>query len=126
MSDARRLPEIHVPAHWTDRAHEWAARIGTLPFESTVDDVAMILEAAMQEAARLTAHERDEYQSQRDAVLRERDTLRALLAECRPWVSACSDCRTHGCDDGCQCGGPVPMMELQARLDAVLKEANRG
>lgn len=82
-TNTRLLPKLRIPAHWNDRAHEWAARIGTLPFESTVDDVAMVVEAAMQEAARLTAHERDEYRSQRDAVLRERDEARAEVAMLR-------------------------------------------
>lgn len=45
-----KLPAVEIPEQTSDAATKWAYRIGTLPFEATVDQVAMIIEAARQEA----------------------------------------------------------------------------
>lgn len=51
-----RLPAIDTPTAATTQAQAWAYRIGTLPFGSTVEDVAMVVQAAIDEAvAALTA-----------------------------------------------------------------------
>jgi hypothetical protein len=47
-----KLPAIETPdaADVTTAAREWAFRLATLPFTATVDDVAMLVQAAMDEA----------------------------------------------------------------------------
>jgi hypothetical protein len=47
-----KLPAIDTPDQASDAAREWAYRIGTLPFGATVEDVALIVQAAMDEAVR--------------------------------------------------------------------------
>lgn len=45
-----RLPAIEIPETTDDMARQWAYRLGTLPFEASVDDVAMLISAACAEA----------------------------------------------------------------------------
>jgi hypothetical protein len=47
-----KLPAIDTPDQASDPAREWAYRIGTLPFGAKVEDVALIIQAAMDEAVR--------------------------------------------------------------------------
>ena len=51
-----KLAAIEIPEETTDLARQWAYRIGTLPFEATVDDVAMLIQAAINEALAKAAH----------------------------------------------------------------------
>jgi len=47
----RRLPAINIPAeHAHAVAYSWAYRIATLPYEASVDDIAMCIQAAICEA----------------------------------------------------------------------------
>ena len=46
------LPETEVPTAATSIAQAWAYRIGTLPFEATVEDVALLIQGAIDEARR--------------------------------------------------------------------------
>lgn len=49
----KRLPALDIPDGTpSSKAYEWAYRIGTLPFDSTVHDVAMLVEAIIAEAKR--------------------------------------------------------------------------
>lgn len=45
-----KLPAIETPDVASDRAREWAYRIGTLAFDAKVDDVALVIQAAMDDA----------------------------------------------------------------------------
>lgn len=46
----KRLPAIDVPERFDDSAKAWAYRLGTLSYQSTVDDVAMLVSAAQEES----------------------------------------------------------------------------
>lgn len=46
------LPEIELPEETTDKARQWAYRLGALSWDTTVDDVALLIQAAMDEAVR--------------------------------------------------------------------------
>jgi len=48
----RRLPAIDIPAERAPAvAYSWAYRIATLPYGASVDDVAILIQAAICEAA---------------------------------------------------------------------------
>jgi hypothetical protein len=47
-----KLPAIDTPDQASDAARRWAYRIGTLAFDAKVEDVALIVQAAMDEAVR--------------------------------------------------------------------------
>lgn len=42
-----KLPAIEIPDESSDKARQWAYRLAVLPFESTVEDVALLIAAAM-------------------------------------------------------------------------------
>lgn len=42
-----KLPAIEIPNESSDKARQWAYRLAVLPFESTVEDVALLIQAAM-------------------------------------------------------------------------------
>lgn len=46
------LPEIELPEEATDKAKQWAYRLGALSWDTTVDDVALLIQAAMDDAVR--------------------------------------------------------------------------
>lgn len=47
-----KLPEIETPDEASAPALEWAYRLGALPWNTTVEDVALLIQAAMDEAVR--------------------------------------------------------------------------